>query len=65
MEGFTAVLTIWGLSLWLAFMGGRYLPEQGLAKDCQVKEEIRISNTVYECKAIAVWNNGKRVILRN
>ena len=65
MDGFTAVVLIWGATLIAAFSVGKWAPQAKLGADCAQKNEMVISGKIYQCKPVAVFVDGKRVSLVN
>ena len=64
MDGF------WAFLLWSAFCAGAgssmgyFVKSTDLAKDCDTRNEMVISGRVYQCKAVALINNGVRAELK-
>lgn len=64
MDGFTAVLMLWVLTLAAAFGAGRYLPMGDVAHDINTKGEIEIRKTIYQCKPVALQVDGRRLEIK-
>ena len=64
MDGFTAGLMFWVLTLCAAFAAGRYTPNFDVVTDCNQKGEVVIQSKVIKCKVQAVYVDGKRVELK-
>lgn len=64
MDGFTACLSLWVLTLCAAFAAGKYLPNGDLVRECNSKGQVTIQSKVIQCKVIAVLVDGRRVELK-
>jgi hypothetical protein len=64
MDGFTAALIGIVLVFMAGFGAGRFLPMGDVAQDINIKGEVVIRSTVYQCQPTASIINGRRVPLQ-
>ena len=63
MDGLTAGVIVWAMTIAAAFLAGKYIPQAEVVKSCVDKGEVTIQSTVLKCEPVATIINGKRVKL--